>query len=204
MFSFGFNLQNGSEQNYNDILSNRKREALITYNMFLKEQNKKYKQNIFNPDNWHYDEETDTYACPNHKRLNFQYHSIRTDRTGFERKFKIYECEDCTGCPFRLSCTKVKEGNNRKLRVNEKWEHQKEYVRAKLSEEKTSAIYRKRKIDMEPVFGFLKANLRFSRFSVRGKIEGGKRNGSSFNGSEIKKIHFFSIFEAGYVPASFS
>ncbi|MFD2628653.1 transposase, partial [Oceanobacillus kapialis] len=27
----------------------------------------------------------------------------------------------------------------------------------------------KRKIDVEPVFGFLKANLRFTRMSVRGK-----------------------------------
>ncbi|MER2008737.1 MAG: transposase, partial [Psychrobacillus sp.] len=67
------------------------------------------------------------------------------------------------------SCTKAKEGNNRKLMVNEKWEQQKEYVSAKLSEEKTGSIYRQRKIDVEPVFGFLKANLRFSRFSVRGK-----------------------------------
>ena len=159
----------GSEQNYNDILSNRKREALITYNLYLKEQKKKYKQNIFNPDNWEYEEETDTYTCPNQKRLTFQHYSIRHDRTGFERKFKIYECEDCFGCPFRSSCTKAKEGNNRKLMVNEKWEQQKEYVRSKLSEEKTGAIYRKRKIDVEPVFGFLKANLRFTRFSVRGK-----------------------------------
>ncbi|MGX1454528.1 hypothetical protein ACUXCC_004772 [Cytobacillus horneckiae] len=31
--------------------------------------------------------------------------------------------------------------------VNEKWEQQKEYVRAKLSEERTDAIYRKRKTD---------------------------------------------------------
>ena len=38
--------------------------------------------------------------------------------------------------PTSLSCTKAKEGNNRKIMVNEKWEQQKEYVRAKLSEEK--------------------------------------------------------------------
>ena len=37
--------------------------------------------------------------------------------------------------------------------VNEKWEQQKEYVREKLSEEKTSSIYRQQKIDVEPVFG---------------------------------------------------
>ena len=159
----------GSEQNYDDILSNRKREALITYNMYLKEQKKKHKENPFHSDNWQYDKETDTYICPNQKRLEFQSYSVRTDRTGFQRTFKIYQCEDCTGCPFRSSCTKVKEGHHRKLMVNEKWEQQKEYVRAKLSEEKTSSIYRKRKIDVEPVFGFLKANLHFTRFSVRGK-----------------------------------
>jgi hypothetical protein len=95
--------------------------------------------------------------------------TVRDDQTGFQRKFKVCECEDCSECPFRSLCTKAKEGNNRKLMVNEKWEQQKEYVRAKRSEEKTSAIYRKRKIDVEPVFGFLKANLRFTRFSVRGK-----------------------------------
>ncbi|SHT65537.1 Transposase DDE domain [Mycobacteroides abscessus subsp. abscessus] len=53
--------------------------------------------------------------------------------------------------------------------VNEKWEQQKQYIRNKLSEEKTGSIYRQRKIDVEPVFGFLKANLGFTRFSVRGK-----------------------------------
>jgi transposase len=163
----------GSEQNYDDILSNRKREALITYGMYLKEQKKKYRQNEFHSANWHYDEENDTYTCPNQQRLVFKYHSMRTDKSGFTREFKIYECENCSGCPFRSSCTKAKEGNNRKLMVNEKWEQQKEYVRAKLSEEKTSSIYRQRKTDVEPVFGFLKANLHFTRFSVRGnsKVE---------------------------------
>jgi len=41
--------------------------------------------------------------------------------------------------------------------------------RTKLLGETTGVIYRKRKIDVEPVFGFLKANLRFTRFSVRGE-----------------------------------
>src|SRR5690606_37930966 len=109
--------------------------------------------NLFHPDNWQYDEETDAYVCPNQKRVKFQYHTARTDRYGFLRKFKVYECEDCSGCPFRSSCTKAKEGTNRKVMVNERWEQQKEYVRAKLSEERTSSIYRKRKVEVEPVFG---------------------------------------------------
>lgn len=159
----------GSQQNYDDILTNREREPLITYNMYLKEQEKKYVQDEFNTKNWKYDEETDTYTCPNQQKLVYKYHTVRTDNYGYEREFKVYECENCSGCPLRSLCTKAKEGNNRKLMVNEKWEQQKEYVRTKLSDEKTGSIYRRRKIDVEPVFGFLKANLRFNRFSVRGK-----------------------------------
>ena len=126
----------GSEQNYDDILSNRKREALITYNMYLKEQKKKHKQNEFNTANWDYDKEHDRYTCPNQQQLVFKYRTTKTDQYDFKREFKIYECEDCSGCPLRSLCTKAKEGNNRKIMVNEKWEEQKEYVRAKLSEEK--------------------------------------------------------------------
>lgn len=178
----------GSEQNYDDILSKRKREALITYNMYVKEQKKKHKQDVMNPANWQYDEESDTYTCPNQKHLEFHGHAVRNDRTGFRRTFKVYQCEDCTGCPFRSACTKAKEGHHRKLMVNEKWEQQKEYVKAKLSEEETGSIYRKRKIDVEPVFGFLKANLRFTRFSVRGKSKVKNEMGFALMAVNLRKF----------------
>ena len=178
----------GSEQNYNDILSNRGREALITYNMYQKEQKKKYKQNEFNTANWLYNEKEDFYTCPNNQRLTYQFNSTRTDRYGFQRNFKVYECEDCSQCPLRSLCTKAKEGNNRKLMVNEKWEQQKEYVRAKLSEEKTNVIYRRRKIDVEPVFGFLKANLSFTRFSVRGKSKVNNEIGLALMAVNLRKF----------------
>jgi transposase len=159
----------GSEQNYEDILENRNRTPLITYNQYRKEKKKKHKENAFHVDNWEYNEEEDAYLCPNARKVKFSYHSKRTDRYGFTREFKVYECEDCSACPPRDLCTKAKPGNNRKVYINEKWESQKEYVRTKLSDEKTGEIYGKRKIDVEPVFGFLKANLGFTRFSVRGK-----------------------------------
>ena len=178
----------GSEQNYDDILSNRKREALITYNTYLKEKKKKYKQNQFNTANWHYDEGKDEYTCPNQKRLTYKYRSVRKDQYDFTREFKVYQCEDCSGCPFRSSCTKAKEGNNRTLMVNEKWEQQKEYVKTKLSEEEAGSIYRQRKIDVEPVFGFLKANLRFTRFSVRGKSKVENEMGLALMAVNLRKF----------------
>lgn len=122
--------------------------------MYIKEQKKKYQQNKFNSANWQYDEENDVYTCPNLQRPLFKYPSVCTDKTGFTCEFKVYECENCSGCPFRSSCTKVKEENHRKLIVNKKWKQQKKYVRTKLSDKKTGSIYRQRKIDVEPVFGF--------------------------------------------------
>lgn len=159
----------GSEQNYEDILTKRQRTPLITYGHYMKEQKKKYKTDPFKTSNWLYDQISDTYTCPNQQAVTYKYTSTRTDSTRFKRTFKIYECEDCASCPFRMSCTKGKEGTNRLLRINEKWEQQKEHIRAKLSEEKAGSIYRQRKVDVEPIFGFLKANLGFTRFSVRGK-----------------------------------
>jgi transposase len=177
----------GSEQNYEDVLENRKRTPLITYNTYRKEKKKKEKKNPLNVANWKYNEEDDTFTCPNGKQLAFRYRSTRKDRDGFTREFKVYECKDCSNCPFRSQCTKAKEGNNRKMHYNEKWEQQKELIRQQLSEEKTGEIYGKRKIDVEPVFGFLKANLRFTRMSVRGKKKVENELGFAFMAVNLRK-----------------
>lgn len=73
----------GSEQNYNDIISNRGCEALITYNLYLKEQKRKYKNDEFKTANWQCNEEKDEYTCPNQQQLIYKYDSVRTDRYGF-------------------------------------------------------------------------------------------------------------------------
>ena len=177
----------GSEVNYNELIKNRSLVPLIPYGMYEKEQSKKYKQDPFRTGNWTYDDEADTFTCPNNKTLSYVYQSTRKDSTGFERQFDVYECEDCSGCPFRSLCTKANEGKNRKLAINRNWEEQKAYVQEKLSEEKTAKIYYQRKIDVEPVFGFLKANLGFRRFSVRGKMKVTNELGIALMATNIRK-----------------
>ena len=60
-------------------------------------------------------------------------------------------------------------------------------MREKLSNEKTGEIYGKRKIDVEPVFGFLKANLGFTRMSVRGKSKVHNELGFALMAVNIRK-----------------
>src|SRR5699024_9481446 len=123
----------GSEQNYENVLSARHRIPLITYNQYRKEKKRKYKKDPFKTANWPYDKDTDSFLCPNNRRLYFAYTSNRRDKYGFKRTFKVYECEDCAECPLRALCTKAAEGRNRKLFYNEKWESHKAYIREKLS-----------------------------------------------------------------------
>lgn len=159
----------GSQQNYTDILERRGRQPLIPHTMYRKEQKKKWRDDPFNLANWAYDEKTDTFTCPDGRKLPFSHESHRTDRDGFARDFRVYACESCVDCPFRGQCTKAEEGRHRQVRVNGTWEEQKNMTRTLLSDEKTGALYARRKTDVEPVFGYLKANLGFTRFSVRGK-----------------------------------
>nr|WP_259340339.1 transposase [Staphylococcus simulans] len=82
---------------------------------------------------------------------------------------------DCVGFPLRDECMnpKAKSDTLKTIRRNMVWEYYKQFTREKLSDPKTSSIYKKRKIDVETFFGNLKANLGFTRMSVRGiqKVE---------------------------------
>ncbi|WBX80361.1 IS1182 family transposase [Virgibacillus salarius] len=174
----------GSEQNYSNVL-HRKRTPLITYNSYRMEKKKKYKTNPFHVSNWDYDSDGDFFTCPNGKKVSFHYLSNRKDKAGFKRTFHVYECEHCSRCPLRDQCTKAK--GNRKIYYNAQWEQQKAYIREQLSKEETGKIYGKRKIDVEPVFGFLKANLRFTRMSVRGNSKVENELGFAFMAVNLRK-----------------
>lgn len=39
--------------------------------------------------------------------------TIQKSKNGYESEVTVYECEDCTGCPYKEKCTKAK--NNKKL-----------------------------------------------------------------------------------------
>lgn len=78
------------------------------------------------------------------------------------------------------------------------WEYFKSQINQQLSEPETKKIYSQRKIDVEPVFGFMKAILGFTRIPIRG-IEKVKRELGfvlmALNLRKIKKTTNFYIFQ---------
>ncbi|HCY7905204.1 TPA: CoA-disulfide reductase [Staphylococcus aureus] len=178
----------GSEQNYMAIIDDFNKTPLITYGMFIKDKTRKFKSDIFNTQNWKYDELNDEFICPNNKRIGFKRYAYRNDRYGFKRDFKLYECDDCSACSLRQQCIKPNSKSNKKIMKNYNWEYFKAQINQKLSEPKTKKIYSQRKIDVEPVFGFMKAILGFTRMSVRGINKVKRELGFVLMALNIRKI----------------
>ncbi|WP_420834751.1 transposase [Apilactobacillus ozensis] len=82
----------------------------------------------------------------------------------------------------------AKSGNTRRIRINYAWEYFKNKQKELLLTPKTSDIYARRKIDVESVFGKLKASLRFNRFSVRGIEKVKKEIGFTVMALNIRKL----------------
>jgi transposase len=178
----------GSETNYIEVIEEQDRIPLIPYSTYEKEQKRRYKNDPFKPANWPYTEEKDRYICPDGRYVNFKRYQDRTDSFGYTRRLKVYECEDCSCCPVRSRCTRATSDKNRQIQINLSFEYFKAYTRQKLSDEDMMLLYKNRKIDVEPVFGHLKANLGFTRLHVRGADKVRSELRYAFMAVNMKKI----------------
>ena len=159
----------GSEENYLYAMGEEKQprfEFLIPYGNYLKEKTRRYQKDIRHASNWTYEEQDDRFVCPNGRYVRFKKYQTKKNASGLEQSFKIYECEDCSDCPLKLSCTKAK--GNRQVHWNTIWEELKAKAKRALEDDEKSAIYARRKVEVESVFGHLKGNRSFRRFSLRG------------------------------------
>jgi len=159
----------GSEENYVYSVGEEKEqrfEFLIPYGSYVQEQTRKYKKDIKNAKNWTYVEEDDCFICPNGMKVTFKKYQNKKNQSGYGQSFKIYECEDCTDCPLKAQCTKAK--GNRQVHWNTIFEEMKAKAKAALECEEKTAIYAQRKVEVESVFGHIKGNRSFRRFSLRG------------------------------------
>lgn len=164
-----------SEQNYLYALGEEDSEQtkdprfqlVAPYNTYIKKRT--FKNEKKNVKNWAYVEKEDYFICPNKQRVVFKKYMKKKTKEGFTQDFKIYECEDCSECPFKSECTKAK--GNRQVHWNTIYEEMKAKAKAALEDEHLSKLYALRKVDVESVFGNIKGNLAFTRFLLRGLLK---------------------------------
>lgn len=153
----------GSEENY-QMLEDKEVETYIPYNMYRIEQTRKHKKNLFHPQNLFYNKEHDFLVCPMGQRMEKVYTKNSKTTTGFLQQHSVYQAINCNGCPLRGQCFKAQ--TNRRIEINHKLEALKIKARANLESEKGQEIYSKRCIEPEPVFGNIKQNKGFKRFTL--------------------------------------
>ena len=157
-----------SEEGYR-YLRDQKQKPYIKPQTYEKWKKRSFKKDISKRENMGYDERTDTYTCHAGKKLRPIFLKKQTSKSGYESEVTVYECEDCTDCPYKEKCTKAK--GNKRLYVSKSFlEKRQESYENILSE--TGLLYRmNRSIQVEGAFGVLKNDYEFQRFLLRGKTK---------------------------------
>ena len=107
-----------------------------------------------------YDEATDTFTCPGQQKLSVVNRGKDGSRT-YQGDIKV-----CNDCPYKSRCCQSSKGEARTINTDDK-EALRQQMNNKMEEGESKAIYKQRKVIVEPVFGQIK-NTGFRGFSIRG------------------------------------
>ena len=159
----------GSEENY-AYLEREGADAYVKHNEFFREcRNEKWLDDEMMVANWAHDENPDEHACPEGRTLAFCGESRRVSDLGYESAVRTYECEDCSGCSRRARCSKSADPDSpKRIQVNPTLNAFKSRASKMLRTDIGSALQKRRSVDVEAVFGDIKRNLGFTRFTLRG------------------------------------
>ena len=137
----------------------------MKFTMFKKETtDKKYRDNPFRAVNFKIDEEG-TLRCPAGKAFHFQYRrNVKGNQYG--RQEEIYQCEDCTECPYAAQCKKTDK--KRTIQLNHELTSMHQEVVENLESIHGALLRMNRSIQSEGTFGILKNNRWYKRIVRKG------------------------------------
>jgi hypothetical protein len=118
----------------------------------------------FNKRQFTYDAQHDCYLCPEGHRLIFRRYQNK-EKT--KRDYRIEKPTLCRGCKNFGQCTSSKQGRTIVRHVNEKL---KEKIETRYCKPEGQKIYQRRKSRVEHPFGYMKKNISFGQFSLRGRL----------------------------------
>lgn len=115
-----------------------------------------------------YDRGSDSYTCPNGKKLLYVGDTKRKSDNGFVSVKRNYVCGDCSGCPHRDKCFKGRY-ENRMIAVLI-YSLSRNVTLSPASGTPDGILLRtNRSIQVEVAFGVIKEDHGFRRFLTRGK-----------------------------------
>jgi len=175
----------GNEENY-EYLEDKQIENYLKYNTFHYETTNAYIGNQYHKDHFPYNEEKDSYRCPEGRELKFKEERKTKTKTGYEQTARIYESESCQRCPLAKQCKKGR--GKRTIQINRKLDYYRRQARENLTTEKGYGLRKQRNVDVEPAFGDIKYNQGYQRFRLRGLKKVNVEMGLLSMAHNIKKL----------------
>lgn len=166
-----------SEENYCWFEKHPETEFLVKPSNHEASKHKKYRTDISRRENMPYDAQGDTYTCANGKRLTETRQKKSKTAAGFEITTSIYECAECEGCPLKEKCIracgskKPLEERHKVLYVSKRFSTQRKAMEEKINSLKGKLLRVNRSIQAEGNFAFVKQDLDFRRFLLRGNAK---------------------------------
>ena len=166
-----------SEENYCWFENHPETELYVKPSNHEIRKHKKYRTDISRRENMGYDPESDAYICAAGKRLTETRQKKSHLTSGLEIVTSIYECADCGGCPLKEKCIracgskKPLEERHKVIYVSKRFARQREEMEAKISTPKGQLLRINRSIQAEGTFAYIKQDLEFRRFLLRGKVK---------------------------------
>ena len=166
-----------SEENYCWFETHPETELYVKPSNHESARHKKYRTDISRRENMAYDAQTDTYTCANGKLLQKTREKKTHTASGLEITTTIYECSECDRCPLREKCIracgskKPLEERHKVIYVSKRFAKQREAMEAKISSTKGCLLRVNRSIQAEGNFAYVKQDLDFRRFLLRGNVK---------------------------------
>lgn len=142
-------------------------ENFVKYPGYYKEQkNKPPSKKPFHASTLYYHEAENYFICPMGQKMNFLKTEKRKTKTGFEQTVHKYQAINCANCPLRSVCHQA--ATNRIIEVNWNSRKYRQQARDNLSTLRGKRMKIQRNVDVEAVFGHIKQDRQFRRFTMRG------------------------------------
>lgn len=166
-----------SEENYCWFEAHPETELYVKPSNHEAAKHRKYRTDISRRENMAYNAQTDTYTCANGKLLQKTQEKKTHTASGLEITTSVYECGECDGCPLKEKCIRacgskkpLKE-RHKVIYVSKRFAEQRQAMEAKISSPKGCLLRVNRSIQAEGNFAYVKQDLDFRRFLLRGSTK---------------------------------
>ena len=178
------------------FLERNGQEAYIKPQNYEISKTRKYRQDISRRENMAYLEEKDCYVCANGRELQAVKEKKKKSRNGYVSIETIYECKDCSGCPYKGQCIHGNhcktpfENRNKKLAVSKVMKEKRQETLERITTEYGMQLRMNRSIQAEGSFAVLKEDMGFRQYLYRGKENVLAQSVLAAIAHNINKLHF--------------